>query len=138
MKAAHRNIKPCCKLPYYSRLLNNCTCTIILFQPNFPYERSLLGTIRLLLWTIFLCRTFILNWTINHFEHVFSNCFNKKKHSICYHLRCCEVPHNLKENDIRYSVIILKSVSPGYHFNKNALRCKSSFSVFAYWTSTVK
>ena len=50
----------------------------------------------------------------------------------------CEVPHNLKENDIHYSVMILKSVSPGYHFNKNTLLRKSYFSVFAYWTSTIK
>ena len=50
----------------------------------------------------------------------------------------CEVPHNLKENDFHYSVMILKSVSPGYHFNKNALSYRSYISVFAYWTSTSK
>ena len=81
MKAAHRNIKSCCKLPYYSRVLNNRTCKIIFLQPNFPYVRSLLATVRLLLlWTNFLSWTFILNCTINHFEHFFSNCFNKRKH----------------------------------------------------------
>ena len=79
VKAAHRNIKLCCKLPYYSRVVNDRTCTTIFFQPNFPYVRSLLGTVRLLLWTNFLSCTFILNCTINHFEHFFSNCFNKKK-----------------------------------------------------------
>ena len=38
----------------------------------------------------------------------------------------------MKESDIHYSVMILKSVSLGYHFNKNALLHKSYFSVFAY------
>ena len=50
----------------------------------------------------------------------------------------CDVPHYLKENNIHYSVMILKSVSPGYHFNKNALSYRSYISVFAYWTSTSK
>ena len=49
------------------------------FQSNFPHVQSLLGTVRLLLWTNFLSCTFILNCTINHFEHFFSNCFDKKK-----------------------------------------------------------
>ena len=88
MKAAHRNIKPCCKLSYYSRVLNNRTCTIIFFQPNFPYVRSLLGTVRLLLWTNFLSCTFILNCTINHLEHFFSNCFNKKKQKTKFVIIC--------------------------------------------------
>ena len=82
MKAAHRNTKPCCKSPYYSRVLNNRTCTIIFFQLNVPYVRSLLGTVRLLLWTNFVSCTFILSRTINHFEHFFSNCFNKKKNTL--------------------------------------------------------
>ena len=38
----------------------------------------------------------------------------------------------MKESDIHYSVMILKSVSLGYHFNKNTLLHKSYFSVFAY------
>ena len=75
----------------------------------------------------------------NHFEHFFSNCFNKKKNTLnFYDLWSCEVPHNLKESDIHYSVMILKSVSPGYHFNQNTLLRKSYFIVFAYWTSTIK
>ena len=44
----------------------------------------------------------------------------------------------MNENDIHSSVMILKSVGPGYHFNKNTLLRKSYFSVFAYWTSTIK
>ena len=134
MKVAYRNIKPCCKLSYYSRVLNNRT--IIFFQPNFPYVMSLLGTVRLLLRTNFLSCTFILNCTINHLEHFFSNCLNKKKKK--HYLWGREVRHNLNENDIHSSVMILKSVSSGYNFNNNTLLRKSYFSVFAYWTSTIK
>ena len=73
MKAAHRNIKPCCKLPYYSRVLDNCICTIIFSLPISTYLQSLLSTVRLLLWiTNFLSCAFIFNCTINHFEHFFS------------------------------------------------------------------
>ena len=119
MKAALRNIKLYSKSPHYIRVLNNRACTIIFFQSSFPYVRSLLGTVPLLLWTNFLSCTFILNCAINQFEHFLSNCFNKKKQKKTLNLLLfCEVSHNLKENDNHYSIMILKSVSPGYHLNK--------------------
>ena len=104
---------------------------LFFFQPYFPYVRSLLGTARLLLWTNFLSCTFILNCTINHSEHFFSNCLNNNNKKNIKFLIICEVPHNLKENDIHYLVMILKSVSRGYHFNIGTLP-------FPYWTSTIK
>ena len=139
-KAAHRNTEPCRKLPYYSRVLNNCTCAIVFFQLNVPYVRSLLGTERLLLWTNFLSCTFILNSMINHSEHFFSNCSNKRKTKTLNLLLFVRLwgSTQFEGNDIHYSVMILKSVSPGYHFNKNTLLHKSYFSVFAYWTSSIK
>ena len=141
MKAAHRNIKPCCKLSYYSRVLNNGTCTIIFFQPNFPYVRSLLGTVWLLLWANCLSCTFILNCTINRFKHFFSNCLNTKKNKNIKFVIISEVVrfHTIwRKMTFTISVMILKSESPGYHFTENTLLHKSYFSVFAYWTGTIK
>ena len=129
MKVGHRNIKPCCKLPCYSRILNYRTCKIIfssqIFHTYNPYwvlydyyYGSIFSPVHLF-WTV---RFIILSIS---FQTVSIN--QKQKHEICYCLWGCEVPHNLKENDIHYSVMIPKSVSPGYHFNKNTLLQKVIF-----------
>ena len=129
MKVGHRNIKPCCKLPCYSRILNYRTCKIIFFQPNIPYVQSLLGTVQLLLWIKLLSCTFILNGTINHFEHFFSNCFNKPKTKTCNLLLFVRLWGSAQSEGKWHSLFSDDSEirSPGYHFNKNTLLQKVIF-----------